>query len=220
MENARSTIEFYTLKYYQGVNKNMANEQVILGSGDLYIVAFTDTLPADDIIEIEDNKVGHIKGGASLEYKPNEYEVSSDTGEVLKRFVISEEITFKSGVLTWNLETLSKLMANCSYSDDNAGKRTVRIGGKGARKMSEYVVHFVHTEADGNVFKVTLVGTASNGFSLAFAPDKETVVDAEFKAKGHDADGTQVILTEEYDEGVVTPPDEGEGGETPPDGGE
>lgn len=177
----------------------MANEQLILGSGDLYIVAFTDTLPADDVIEIDANKVGHIKGGASLEYKPNEYEVSSDTGEVLKRFVISEEITFKSGVLTWNLETLSKLMANCSFTDDNAGTRTMRIGGKGARKMSEYVVHFVHEEADGSKFRVTLVGTASNGFSLAFAPDKETVVDAEFKAKGHDAAGTQVILTEEYE---------------------
>lgn len=177
----------------------MTNEQVILGSGDLYIVAFADTLPADDVIEVAANQVGHIQGGASLEYKPNEYEVSSDTGEVLKRFVISEEITFKSGVLTWNLETLSKLMANCSFTDDDEnGKRTVKIGGKGARQMSEYVVHFVHTEADGNKFKVTLVGTASNGFSLAFAPDKESVIDAEFKAKGHDADGTQVILTEEY----------------------
>ncbi len=177
----------------------MATENVILGSGDLYIVAFSGTLPADDVIELAANKVGHIQGGASLEYKPNEYEVSSDTGEVLKRFVISEEINFKSGVLTWNLETLANLIASCSYEDDTVnGKRTVTIGGKGAREMSEFVIHFVHTEADGNKFRVTLVGTASNGFSLAFAPDKETVIDAEFKAIAHDGDGTQVILTEEY----------------------
>ena len=185
----------------------MANEQVILGSGDLYIVAYTGTLPADDVIEVEANKVGHIQGGASLEYKPEEYEVVSDMAGAIKRFVISEEITFKSGILTWNLETLAKVIAACEITDDN-GLRTVKIGGKGARLMKEYVVHFVHTEPDGNKFKVTLVGTASNGFSLAFTPDKETIIDAEFKAKAHDANGTQLILTEEYDEGVVTPPEE------------
>ena len=175
-------------------------EQVILGSGDLYIVAYAGgTIPADNLIEIADNKIGHIKGGASLEYKPTEKEISSDTGEILKRFVISEEITFKSGILTWDLETLTKVMANCEFSDNDEGLRTVKIGGKGARVMSEYIIHFVHTEADGNKFKVTLVGTASNGFTLAFAPDNETVIDAEFKAKAHDANGTQVILTEEYD---------------------
>lgn len=178
----------------------MANENVILGSGDLYIVAFTGTMPTNTTIEVAANNVGHIQGGASLEYKPNEYEVSSDTGEVLKRFVISEETTFKSGLLTWNLETLSKLMASCEFTDDDeTGLRTVKIGGKGARVMKEYVIHFVHTEADGNKFRVSLVGTASNGFSLAFAPDKETVIDAEFKAIAHDTNGTQVILTEEYD---------------------
>lgn len=177
----------------------MANEQVILGSGDLYIVAFAGSLPADNIIEVEDNKVGHIQGGASLEYKPEEYEVLSDMGGVLKRFTTNEEITFKSGILTWNLETLSKVIANCDFSDDDAGLRTVKIGGKGARQMKEYVVHFVHTEPDGNKFKATLVGTASNGFSLAFAPDKETIIDAEFKAKAHDTNGTQLILTEEYE---------------------
>mgnify|MGYP006978495689 CR=1 FL=1 len=35
-----------------------------------------------------------------------------------------------------------------------------------------------------------------NGFSLAFNPDKETVVDAEFSAMSSDDDGTLVIVEE------------------------
>lgn len=174
-------------------------EQIILGSGDLYVMDYSGgTIPTDTVIETDDNLIGRIKGGASLEYKPTEYEVADDSFKVQKRFVISEETTFKSGVLTWNLEVLSKLIAAGTYTDDEAGKRTLKFGGNGARLMKEFVIHFVHTEPDGNKFSITLVGTASNGFSLAFAPDKETVIDAEFKAKAHDANGTQVIMTETY----------------------
>lgn len=173
-------------------------ERIILGSGDLYVTDFTGTIPENSVIEVNENLIGRIKGGATLEYKPTEYEVADDAYKVIKRFVVSEETTFKSGVLTWNLEVLNKLIAAGTYSDDEAGKRTLKFGGNGARVMKEFLVHFVHTEQDGNKFTITLVGTASNGFSLAFAPDKETVIDAEFKAKGHDASGTQVIMTESY----------------------
>ena len=47
-------------------------EQIKLGSGDLYIAAFSDTIPADATLEVAGNQVAHIKGGASLEYKPTE----------------------------------------------------------------------------------------------------------------------------------------------------
>ena len=93
-------------------------KQIILGSGDLYITSYNGTIPTDTVIETEENLIGYIKGGASLEYKPTEYEVSDDAFKVMKRYVISEETTFKSGVLTWNLEVLNKLIAAGTYSDD------------------------------------------------------------------------------------------------------
>ena len=94
---------------------------------------------------------------------------------------------------------LNKLCAAGTYDDDELTHvRTLKLGGKGAREMAQYVIRFVHTMADSKKFRVTLVGTPSNGFSFAFAPDKETVIDCEFKAVGHDADGTKVILAEEY----------------------
>lgn len=173
-------------------------DTIKLGSGELYIASFSGTIPADATQEVAENKAGYIKGGASLEYKISELPVIDDSGAFEKRFVTAEDITFKSGILTWDMAVLNKLSASGTYTDV-AGVRTLKLGGKGAREMAQWLIRFVHTAGDGNKFRVTLVGTPSNGFSFAFAPDKETVIDAEFKAVGHDADGTKVILAEEYD---------------------
>ena len=40
------------------------SENIILGSGDLYIVEYNDTIPEDATIETDDNRAGNIKGGA------------------------------------------------------------------------------------------------------------------------------------------------------------
>ena len=51
------------------------SNKIVLGSGKLYVVAATKTssgytIPADNSIEISDNLIGWIQGGASLEYTP------------------------------------------------------------------------------------------------------------------------------------------------------
>lgn len=98
---------------------------------------------------------------------------------------------------------LNQLSCAGKYTDEN-GVRTLKLGGAGAREMKKFVVHFVHEKDDGNTIKITIVGTASNGFSLAFAADSETVIDAEFKSISQDKDGTQVIITETYP--IAVPP--------------
>ena len=42
-----------------------------------------------------------------------------------------------------------------------------------------------------------IVGNNQAGFSLAFAKDKETVIDAEFKALAQDKEGTLITYIEE-----------------------
>lgn len=169
---------------------------IILGSGNLYVAEYdADTgIPADETIETTANTMGRIKGGATLEYKPTTYEVVDDTQYVVKRFVQSEEVTFKSGVLTWDMANLQRLAGACEYSNDG-GKQTIKVGGRGANGLKPYVIRFVHNDGE-KVLRVTLVGTANAGFSLAFVPDKETVIDAEFKALSSDEAGTLVIVTE------------------------
>lgn len=176
-------------------------DKVNLGSGDLFIVAYDSAtgIPVDATLEASANKVGYISGGASLEYKPEITSVVDDSGAIDKRFITSEEVILKSGVLSWNMETLSKLVADGSYTDDTTNhKRTLKLGGLGARLVKDYIIRFVHTESDGEKFRVTIVGNSNSGLSLAFAKDKETVVDVEFLAKSQDANGVKVALEETY----------------------
>ena len=175
-------------------------KRIVLGSGKLYVTEFSGSaLPADDTVETEANLLGLISGGATLEYSPTFYEAKDDLGLVSKKFVTEEEVVFKSGILTWNAQTLAKLCATGRITEDSSGKtRTVKIGGSGNYNGKKYVIHFVHTDAaDGDV-RITLVGSNEAGFEMAFQKDSETVINAEFKAEPHDTEGTLVVYKESY----------------------
>lgn len=176
---------------------NTLTKDIVLGSGKLYIAKFTEGSNFDlSTVAVAANQVGLIQGGASLEYKPSTYEVKDDLCQVYKRFITSEEATLKSGILTWNLEALNYIVGNKDYEATDS-KRTLKLGGNGAREMEQFAVVFEHTKTDGKAIRVGLVGTNEAGLSLTFAADKETVVDAEFKAIGHDDAGTLVIIEED-----------------------
>ena len=51
----------------------MDSERIILGSGKLYCMVFTEEIPEDTAIETDANQLAHIKGGASLEYTAETY---------------------------------------------------------------------------------------------------------------------------------------------------
>ena len=80
--------------------------------------------------------------------------------------------------------------------NDKDNIRTLKIGGIGNYDSSKYVIHFHHDDkVDGDV-RVTIVGSNSAGFTLTFAKDKETVVNAEFDAFPQDKEGTLILLRE------------------------
>lgn len=171
-------------------------ESIVLGSGDIFVTEFSGAIPADDVIETDENNLGYVQGGASVEYKPTTYTAKDDFGRVQKTIVTEEEAILKSGIVTWNGNTLTKLSSTARVTE-TATKRTVKIGGTGNDNGKNYVIRFRHKDAvDGDV-RVTIVGKNEAGFSLAFAKDKETVVDAEFKAMPHDSDGTLIVYEEE-----------------------
>lgn len=177
-------------------------EKIVLGSGKLYTSEFSGTVPDDATLEVETNLLGLIQGGASLEYKPKFYEAKDDLGLVQKTILTEEEVTLKSGVLTWNGKTLKKLSSTARVTEAN-GKRTVKIGGLNNQDGKKYIIRFVHEdEVDGDI-RITIVGNNQAGFSFKFAKDKETVVDAEFKAAPMDNEGTLIMYEEDIP--VVTP---------------
>ena len=169
-------------------------EKITLGSGKVYIASYdaTQGVPDDTTLCVEDNLIGYIQGGATLTWTPTTYTVEDDLGYVKEVFLTKEDVVFKTGVLTWNLETLNKLCSTGRVSE-TTDTRTIKIGGVANFKQTAYVVKFVHA-TNGNT--ITLVGQNTASFELAYAKDKETVINAEFTAKAMDTEGTLVMLTE------------------------
>ena len=174
------------------------SDRITLGSGKLYCMEFTGEIPANETIETEKNRLGYISGGATLEYKPTFYEAKDDLGVVVKSIITEEEVLLKSGIMTFDGETLEVLCETGRVSEDNAKKiRTVKIGGTKNANGKSYVIHFLHEDPNDGDIRVTIVGKNQSGFTLAFAKDKETVIDAEFKAFPQDGEGTLIKYQEE-----------------------
>ncbi len=172
-------------------------EVITLGSGDLMIKEYEgSTMPSYLDFDSSTDLLGRIQGGATLEYKGEWYDAKDDTGKVVKSIITDEEATLKSGIITWNGNTLQKLVSTARVTDSD-GIRTVKIGGVGNHDGKSYAICFHHTDkVDGDVW-IVIRAVNQGGFSLAFAKDKETVIDAEFKCLPMDDDGTLIEYTEE-----------------------
>ena len=175
-------------------------DKITLGSGKLYVVEYTNTIPADSTIETNANLIGYIQGGATITYSPEFYTAEDDLGYVAKKIVTNEEVTLSSGVMTWNGDTLAKLSSTATVTEDSVNDiRTVKIGGAGNFDGKKYIIHFLHEDpVDGDV-RITMVGSNDNGFELSFAKDQETVINAEFRAMPCDANGTLLIYKEDME---------------------
>lgn len=171
-------------------------DTITLGSGEIYVVPFAEAMPTVDDICKPENLLGHIKGGAALEYTQETYEEKDDLGKVSKIITTSEEALLKCGLLTWNGETLQKLLDRCQVETAD-GKRVTKIGGAGNAQGGYYAICFFHKDkTDGNVW-VLIKGLNTAGMTLTFATDSGTVVEPEFRAMPHDEAGTLVELIEE-----------------------
>lgn len=171
-------------------------DTITLGSGKIYLQAFSASMPTVDTLCVESNLLGYIKGGASLEYTQEAYEEKDDLGYVSKIITTNEEAVLKCGLLTWNGTTLKKLLDRCS-STEASGKRTTKIGGAGNAQGGYYAICFHHEDkTDGDLW-ILIKGRNTAGATLTFATDAGTTVEPEFKALPHDSDGTLVELIEE-----------------------
>jgi hypothetical protein len=169
---------------------------ITLGSGKIYLQPYADAMPTVDTLCKEENLLGYIKGGAALEYTQETYEEKDDLGYVSKIITTSEEALLKCGLLTWNGDTLTKLIERCKTSEKD-GKRTTLIGGAGNAQGGYYAICFLHEDkTDGNLW-ILIKGRNTAGATLTFSPDEGTVVEPEFKALPHDDAGTLVELIEE-----------------------
>lgn len=158
----------------------MSKDDILLGAGEVYMYEFIgEAIPEHNIIETEDHNVGHTSGGASIAYKPKKYDVENSYGRIVKSFITKEEITFKTGLLTWVLDNISLLSTAKITTDKTKKTKTLTFGGVGSLK--NVLVRFVHVKDNGKKLRFTMIGQGGNGFSLKFE-DKEVTVDAEITA--------------------------------------
>lgn len=170
-------------------------DTIRLGSGIPYMMDYTDTIPTPEEICVEQNRLGYVQGGAAIEYTEETHVEKDDLGHVYKEITTEEEAVLKLGLITWNGETLTKLIER-SKSEIKDGMRVTKIGGPGNAKGKYYVVCFhMPDKVDGDMW-VMIVGRNSAGASLSFAKDAGSKIEPEFRAIPHDKDGTLVLLFE------------------------
>ena len=175
-----------------------STEEYTLGSGDLFIKEYTagTTVTAEEVIT-NGERLGELKGGASLEYTTETKEDSSDLGRTKIVIISKEDVVLKSGVMTWNGKTLEKLCQTARVTkDDSAKKRTIKIGGLANAANKSYAVAFQYKGDGKKGLTVLIVGKNTAGFTVSFSSDNATVIDAEFKAQALDNDGTLVVIEE------------------------
>jgi hypothetical protein len=169
---------------------------ITLGSGKIYLAPFVDEMPTVETLCVEENLLGHIKGGAGLTYTEEATEEKDDLGLVSKIVTTSEEVLLRCGLITWNGVTLQKLIDRCTVTTAS-GKRTTKIGGAGNAQGKYYAICFLHEDkVDGNVW-VMIKGRNTAGATLTWAVDAGTQIEPEFKALPHDDAGTLVEFIEE-----------------------
>ena len=179
------------------------NPTITLGSGKLYMAEFSGSMPTIAEICVEANHVGKIKGGAALEYTETTFEEKDDLNTVLKIITTDEQAVLKCGLITWNGDTLAKLIDRCKVTEES-GKRTIKIGGSGNAKDKSYVICFHHEdEADGDMW-VLIKGRNTAGLTLTYGVDAGSRIEPQFRALPHDTSGTLIELVEEISGSTTT----------------
>ena len=190
------------------VTAKRSKKTITLGSGHVYLTTYAGTIPetlgAVDELCTEANRLGYIKGGASLEYSQETYEEKDDFGIVRKIITTDETAVLKFGLITWNGETLKSLIDRCSVTEesrtgqdgDTSVVRKTKIGGGGNAQGGYYILVFRHHDAvDGDVY-IVLVGRNTAGATLSFAQDAGTQIEPEFTAIPSDEHGTLIQMYE------------------------
>ncbi len=177
-----------------------AENQIILGSGELYLGVVANPETADEAtIEAALKNIGAIESGATLEYKPSIKEIESANRGTLKRFITKEEVNFDCGILHWLVDNLALLAPATVTTDATSGTKTVKIGGKGSLPVN--YLRFVHTKKDGSgtITVNILKAQNTNGFSFAFDKEKPLSIGYQFSALAT-SDGTLVEIVETFPE--------------------
>lgn len=172
-------------------------DRIQLGSMDFYVIEFAGTIPENAVIETEANMIGRTKNGGTVNYTANWYTAESDDGKAKKSRLTGETASISYGNITWNGNTIAKMVATARVSEKD-GKRITKIGGVSNDNGKRYLIRGVHKDAvDGDV-RITGVGVNTGGWEAVYSPTQETNINPSFALEPKlDNEGTLLIYEEE-----------------------
>lgn len=156
-------------------------KEILVGACDVFMYQFTgDAVPEDSVIETAEHSVGHCSAGFTVDYKPTKYDVTNHHGSIVKSSITKEEISAKTGIMSWDLEKLSLLSSAEVTVDKEKKLKTLLFTGEG-KALKTVLIRAVHVKDSGKKLRFTMIGQGGSGFAIAFE-NKEVTVDAELSA--------------------------------------
>lgn len=183
----------------------MAQEEILFGTGELFVVP--DSLDLEVATETEINdalvKVGESNGEAQLSVSYDFVDVRGGVGnQILKSFKTSETITFNAGFVTYDLNVISEFLAGNYGEDATEGLRTFELGGEYSVPVKR--LRFVHTKPDG--YRIIMdMHKAQNrsGLDWTFNSEQNSVFEFEFTLMKDTNKNNIVKITEEIEPTVA-----------------
>ena len=184
--------------------KKTVKDSIMLGSGHIYCIEANDDEYADlhsneGLINLcralikEENKLAHIKGGATANYEITYYSAKDDLGEIERTKPQEDKASLGIGVInTIIMEYLEKLFPTVQRDTSIDDLIIDRIGGINNDNGKVYYFAFVNEDEDGDTI-VLLKGKNTAALALAFQPGQESTMSPEIQGEPLDKNGRRAI---------------------------
>lgn len=159
-----------------------------VGVGDVYVAEYADSIPADNVLEVEGNKIPHTSGGVTFEYSVSKTDITDDKGAVLDRAKEDEKLTIRIGILEDMATMYEWLTETAVIDDDDPSFTEISIGGD-VESGKKFVVRYVHTRKNGKKVRYTALVLPSDGFSEPYTKGTAKIVDCTLTATALDDTG-------------------------------
>lgn len=178
------------------------DKKISLGSMEFYVVPYDgETIPEDTELEKESNHIGHTKNGGTLNYSATWTVAESDDGKAKRRQLVKEEATINFSLITWNANTIKKLISTASVTEAD-GKRTLEVGGIENDNGIRYIIRGVHKDKVAGDVRITGVGVHTGGLEAVWQPENPSLISAQFELEPYNDSGRLYKYDEEAIEAV------------------
>ncbi|MBR6995342.1 MAG: hypothetical protein IKH96_04905 [Ruminococcus sp.] len=178
-------------------------DRIAIGSVDIYVTEWTGTaisdIPEDATLEVDANLIGRTKDGAEFEYQTTWFSVKSDDGKASRNELVEDNGYMSFGLITWNGDTLTKLISTASATVSGTGasaKRKTKIGGVCNDNGKTYLFRAVHKDKKKGDVRYTMIGKNVNGFAASYRNGQATTITPRIQAEPF-SDGSLLIKDEE-----------------------